>query len=221
MPHPRWFALSLCAVALAFAGCAAQRQIVHLPYALPAAGTARPEAPSAILTTVTDARDDRLLNQFIEAPPADFLREAFAAELRAAGTCSTVTLRPAHEPPHPEDFRIELELRDASWAVPNHAKMAKTAFWTSFLTGGLGGLAYGSTEAKVYGHAAIAVKVTARATNAVLLDATFEHLHEEATSKFKCDTPTTQARVIAAALRGAVQKAAAAVAAKIAAGPSI
>jgi hypothetical protein len=211
--------LSPIVAALFISGCASSRQIVRLPYEMPASRTtvASLTAPSAIITTVGDARDNLLLNQFLDEPPTDFLRKALAAELLSSGAFSQVTPRPEGAPPHRENFVIEMELRDVSWAVPNHGKIVKTAFWASFLTGGIGGLAYGSTETPVYGHAAIGVKLTARATGKVLLDETLEATCEEKAAKLKCDTPTTQSRVMAAALRNAVKKSAAAMAPKVSA----
>jgi hypothetical protein len=214
---PICLTLSPIVAALFLSGCASSRQIVRLPYEMPASGTvvASAAAPSAIITTVSDSRDNLLLNQFLEEPPSDFLRKALAAELRSTGALSQVTPRPESAPPHREDFVIEMELRDVSWAVPNHDKMAKTAFWTSFLTGGLGGLAYGSTGTPVYGHAAIGVKLTDRATGKVFFDETLDAVYEEKIAKLKCDTPTTQSRVMAAALKSAIKKTAAAVIAKV------
>lgn len=177
---------------------------------MPAMGTAKnPAGPSAEITTVQDTREDRSLDEFLSEKPVDFVRKALAAEFVDCGTFANVGLL-AGTPPT-ADLLIEANLREMSWAVPNHAGMVKTAFWTSFLTGGLGGLAYGSTDTPVYGHASIHLKLTQRATGLVVLDQTFDAVHEEHMAKLKCDSLETRARVMALALKAVLVKAAKAI----------
>lgn len=194
-------------LALLAGGCATQRPVVTLPYAMPALGTAPAKAAvnrTAQIGTVTDTREDRSLDMFLSEPPVDFLRKALAAELVAGGAFAQVGTA-SGETPNPS-LVVTLELRELSWAVPNHAGMVKTAFWTSFLTGGIGGIAYGSTDTPVFGRAVVAVKLTEPGTGRIVLDQAFDALHEEHTIKLKCDSLETRARVMAAALKAVLVK---------------
>jgi hypothetical protein len=191
-------------------GCATNRKPVQLPYTFPTRATASPDAPAAEIANVTDTREDRSLDMFLSERTPDFLRKAFAAEFEAAGTFARVAIT-SGAATGPAPLVIDLALKDVSWAVPNHEKMVKTAFWTSLLTGGLGGLAYGSTDTPVFGHAALVVKVTERSSGRVLFNETVETLHEEKMAKLKSDTLGARSQVMAAALKGTLVKAAGAV----------
>ena len=201
--HPiRRLPLTLVFVALvAFAGgCAANRQLIQLPYEMPAVGTANASAPTAEVVNVSDAREDRGVDGFLQDRPAEFVGKAVMAELESAG------LFQAPKANTQAAMHIDVRLNDLSWAVPNHDSMMKTAFWTSFLTGGLGGLAYGSTDTPVFGRASLNLRITERATGKVYFDDKIEVVHQEKMAKLKCDTPKTQAHMIAAALADAMAK---------------
>lgn len=197
--------------ALGLGGCAHQPTTVALPYEAPVMGaTAQTSRPAGLLTGVQDARQDWSLDSFLKEPVADFTRRMLAAELVANGAFASVQEKPGDVS---GGVLIEASLGELSWMVPNHSRMVKTAFWTSFLTGGLGGLAYGATETPVFGHAAIHLKLTDRATAKVLLDQSFDAVHEEHIAKLKSDTLETRTRVMGAALKATLVKAAKAVAA--------
>lgn len=209
-PFRTCLAAGLVTLTFWLSGCATNHPVVKLPYEMPAMRTPV-EAPAGRIASVVDirdAREDRSLDMFLDEPPKAFVRKALAAELTAAGAMQAVST----ENDSAAAIGIEADLNELSWAVPNHEKMMKTAFWTSFLTGGLGGLAYGSTDTPVYGHASIKLKLTERSTGRVLLDENFDALHEERTAKLKCDSLETRARVMAAALKAALVKATQAVA---------
>lgn len=207
---PRFLSrLSLLLLGLFLGGCTAGKPpSIALPYAMSAMGTAAAERPAAEITTVRDSREDRTLDSFLKEPPTRSVEQALAAELTAGGGFSKVS---THTEP-PATILIEADLREMSWAVPNHQGMMKTAFWTSFLTGGLGGLAYGATDTPVFGHAVVALKITERGSGRILLEQSFDAMHEEKMAKLKCDSLETRARMMAQALKLVLVKATQAVA---------
>lgn len=208
--------LAGAASALAFfSGCAGGPKVVPFPYAMPMAAAAAPQQPAAAIQTVVDRRADRSLDPFLAEPPVELVKQAVAAEFASAALFSHVATEPA-----PARIGIAVELLDLSWAVPNHDRMMKTAFWTSFLTGGIGGLAYGSTETPVLGHASIHFKVSDQTTGRALFDDTVEAVHQEKMAKLKCDTLETRANIMAAALKDALTKAATAIGKAQHAGPA-
>ncbi len=197
--------------ALGLGGCAHQPTTVALPYEAPVVGgTDHGSRPIGLLTGVKDARPDWSVDSFLKEPVADFTRRMLAAELVASGAFANVQEKPGDVS---GGIQIEASLGELSWMVPNHSRMVKTAFWTSFLTGGLGGLAYGATETPVFGHASLHLKLTDRTTSKVLLDRSFDAVHEERIAKLKSDTIETRTRVMGAALKATLVKAAKAAAA--------
>lgn len=201
-----WF-IPASILGLAFlSGCATTPQKISLPYVLPGKPSAVPStAQAAKITKVTDSREDRSLDNLLAEAPVDSVRKALAAELVGAGAFSQVSISDETNAPA---IDIEADLHEMSWMVPNHKGMVQTAFWTSFLTGGLGGLAYGSTDTPVYGHAVVKLKLTEHATGHTILDQAFEGREEEHMAKLKCDTPNTRSQVMAAALKKALSGAA-------------
>jgi hypothetical protein len=195
-------------------GCATQRPAIALPYEFPATGSPAAGLPTARVTTVTDHREDRTLDPLLSDKPVELVQKAIEAELAAKGVYAFTSSG------NESAFAIHIaaDLREMSWAVPNHSKMVKTAFWTSFLTGGIGGLAYGSTDTPVFGRAVVHLKLTEPSTGRVVLDQAFDAVHEERMAKLKCDLPQTRARMMAAALKAALVKATAALSPATAAG---
>jgi hypothetical protein len=193
---------------LFFGGCATKPPVISLPYEMPATsmGSNVASASGAEIDIVQDTRADRSLDMFLSERPSDLLRRALAAELISTGVFPTVA--PEASASSPSRFIIEVNLCDVSWAVPNHDRMVKTAFWTSFLTGGIGGIAYGSTDTPVYGHAVVSLKLWDRVNGKVLLEQTFDATHEEHKAKLACDTLQTRAQVMALALKDVLNKAA-------------
>jgi hypothetical protein len=202
--------LLLSVLGFAFlSGCATPPK-VSLPYVWPdrSAPSLTSASHAAEIVKVTDSREDRSLDKFLEENPTDSLRKALAAELVASGAFLRIATSPEA---NPIPTTIEADLHEMSWSVPNYKSMVQTAFVASFLTGGLGGLAYGSTETPVVGHAVVALKIIEQPTGRVILDRTFEGTEEEHMAKLKCDTLQTRAHVMAAALKKALVSASQAV----------
>ena len=188
-------------VALLLGGCASNRQAIYLPYNPPTGSS--PDAPTAVIASITDRRPDGMMGAFLKNGFESFVQESLGAELEAAGILHIASTQnnPAAR------YTIDVTVNDVSWAVPNHSGMVRTVFWTSFLTGGLGGVAYGSTSTPVFGRAEFALRIIDRESGSVVLAQSFEGLHEEHTAKLKCDTMETRARVMAEAWKLAVAKA--------------
>ena len=200
------FSILLAIVVLFLSGCATNRAIVSLPYTMPALGDDTP-SPSSEYTgaiKVIDYRQERSVDMFLSEPVDEFVTKALEAELSSIGAFASIL--PQGSRPAP-DYLVEIYLHEITWAVPNHKGMVKTAFWTSFLTGGVGGLIYGSTDTPVFGHVSVDLKIKESSTNTIVLEESLEGLHEEKIAKLKSDTLTTKARVIAMALKNALVKA--------------
>ncbi len=96
------------------------------------------------------------------------------------------------------------ELTKLEWLVPGYQAMLKKVFVASFLTGGLGGVAYGSTETPVVGNVALKIRVSLDGSEILVRE--IVGTHEEKMAKLKCDTMTTKSTVTGLALSDAVEK---------------
>jgi hypothetical protein len=185
-------------------GCVSQPPKAKLPYAWPVASqtmtvASTEERPSAVIVLVEDKREDRVLEAFLSEPIPETVKRIVAAELGQTGVFSTLEIRPVSTA-RPAAVELGIVLEDVSWAVPNYERMVQTAFWTSFLTGGIGGVAYGSTETPVYGRAALSLRATRLADQAVIFEHRAEAVHEEKKAKFSSDTLETRLHMSATAL---------------------
>lgn len=100
---------------------------------------------------------------------------------------------------------ISVELDSLKWEVPGYQAMVKKVFFSSLLTGGLGGLAYASTKTHVHGDCSI--RVTYSISGVKFHEAKYEFKHVETMAKLKCDTRETRVRVVSAALSNVIGQA--------------
>ncbi|MBI5382197.1 MAG: hypothetical protein HZA31_09890 [Opitutae bacterium] len=187
-----------------FSGCATAPRKTAYPYEYPSIAATKPDAPTAALVDFTDKREDRSQDAIFSETPVTLLSKALNAELLAGGVFSKIEI--GSQSAGGTRWLIEGELQDLSWAVPNHGAIVKTAFWTSFLTGGIGGLAYGATETPVFGRAKLLIRVVDRTSGKALVSEVLESVYEERMAKLKCDTPNTRGRVMTMALKQVLLK---------------
>ena len=186
----------LAVLTLGLSGCAtAQRQAVSLTP--PAVSYISPHSVSVndVTVSVADTRADWSLDGILAKKGtdevADVLRDAVtSANIAKITSESSVPLS------------IEVTLKKLEWFVPGYQAMLKKVFATSFLTGGLGGVAYGSTSTPVIGYATFHVRVRHGATE--LLDREYVGEHTESMAKLKCDSMQTKSRMVSVALGKAI-----------------
>jgi len=178
-------------------GCATAPRTVSLQTKATAYAATTTARVAEINVSVTDEREDRSLD-FILAPEAT--RAVSDVLRRAVLDAKLATLAPEV----PAKWEIHGQLARLDWFVPEYKAMLKKAFATSFLTGGLGGLAYGSTSTPVQGNAVLRLRVVKDGKE--VLSREYVGFWEEKTAKLKCDTMDTKSRVAGAALSDAVEK---------------
>jgi hypothetical protein len=152
---------------------------------------------SELKVTVSDKRADRSIDQILSQKVPDTIKEVIDRSLRET---KAITIQPAADAP----MEIVGELTKLEWFVPGYDAMLKKVFVASFLTGGLGGVAYGSTETPVQGN--VTIKLTALKSGQELLSREYVGIHEEKMAKLKCDVMTTKSRMAGLALSHAVEK---------------
>ncbi len=204
----RSIATLLLLVAMLGLGCATKPNKVRLPYEWPenTAITAMPaSAPTANIASVLDTREDASIDMYLEEPFADTIRAIIAAELTQSRVFSSVAPRSISDAT-PAEFELGVVVEDASWMVPNYDRILKTAFWTSFMTGGIGGVAYGSSSTPVFGRAALSVTATRTSDRTIVFQQRVEAIHEEKMAKLSSDTLTTRLRMISIALKRTMEQ---------------
>lgn len=179
------------------AGCATAPKPIALqtkPTLYSATTTAK---VSDIKIAVSDIRADRTLDPILEKSASDEV----AGALRKALLDSKIALVSTDAK---TAWDVQCKLTRLDWFVPGYKAMLRTAFATSFLTGGIGGLAYGSTSTPVQGNAVLQLRITESGKE--VLNREYVGFHEEKVAKLKCDTMDTKSRVAGLALSDAIEK---------------
>jgi hypothetical protein len=158
---------------------------------------ARPIQVSAIQIEIADQRSDRSLDPILAKRASDAAADAIRAALLASKLAVI-------EPGATQVLEVRGALGKLEWLVPGYQAMLKKVFATSFLTGGIGGLAYGSTSTPVEGHASLQIAVSREGRE--ILQREYIGTHQETTVKLKCDTMETKSRVAGSALSAAIDK---------------
>ncbi len=96
-------------------------------------------------------------------------------------------------------------LEEMKWEVPNYDRILATAFVTSLLTGGVGGVIYGSTKVDVYGDTTLKIKIIEQDTGKILIDKDYKAHIKERKAKLSCDTSTTKSEICGKSLKAAME----------------
>lgn len=181
--------LLLIAITALLSGCAngpAKKATLPITPTQFRASTETKTAQVAI--SVEDKRADNSLDAILELPADQQLTQALQAAIVQSKLLSeNATSKDALD--------ISVSMNKLEWFVPGYKAMIKKAFATSFLTGGLGGLAYGSTDTEVHGLCELTI--TVKWNGEALLTKTYSDAHIEKMAKLKCDSMQTKSRMAA------------------------
>jgi len=92
-------------------------------------------------------------------------------------------------------------VKELAWEVPNYDAMIRNTFLISVATGGLGGLAYGSTDCDFYGKAKVLLLLTDKESKNNILEKEYYYRAEEKIIKLKADSTNERARIIGIAFK--------------------
>lgn len=190
--------LAFIFLSLLCVGCVSQKP---LPFQFSTLQSSPASAPKLLISPVTDQRSKKdTMDKVIEIPAA--LDVVLVKELQNVGLFSSVT-NPSSN--FPKSYQIQTVLKDLRWEVPNYNRTVGTTFAISLLTGGIGGIAYGSTGIDVLGHAKMQFTLT-DSKKKLLLDREYDATFTERKAKLNCDTPDTYREVAAGALKNVIEK---------------
>lgn len=191
-------ASAIIVISALLAACAGQKpKTTELRTTATGYVAAVPVEAAEIQVAMNDSRADRSLDTVLSNHPSDVARDAIAAAVKAS---KIVNVQPLSN----VVWRIEGELEKLDWFVPGYDSMLKKAFASSLLTGGLGGIAYGSTETLVQGNAVLKIRWLQSGREA--LNREYVGYYEEKIKKLQCDTVETKSRVAGLALSDAIEK---------------
>lgn len=187
--------LTLVATAAFLTGCATRQPF---PYEYVTHSTSVTGTSSLAVGPTTDGRRSTSdLDKLLFIPSG--LDEIIVREIQSTGKFAEVVNFAPKSPG--KDFLLEATLQQLVWEVPKYDQLLGTAFGVSFLTGGVGGVIYGSTKTPVIGRAQIAFKLSKPANNRVVLEKQYSGVVSEKLAKFNCDMPGTKRRMASLAIR--------------------
>lgn len=101
---------------------------------------------------------------------------------------------------------LHASIKELSWEIPNLKEQETKAFVISILTGGIGGLIYGSGSTDFYGKAKLRVVLDNRETGRNLLDKEYSSRAEERMARLKTDSANERARIIGRAVKQVMEQ---------------
>jgi hypothetical protein len=187
-------------VASLLTGCARQR----FGYPLPASAAPNPTGKAAEILAISDVRTNRQIDEALVTNYLSQVAEVLTAELQSMGHLRSVFVQGTNS--IRADLLVRTEMQRLEWEVPNYNTIIGITFFASLLTGGIGGIIYGSTSTDVNGMAVVRFEISDINPQRVIMSREFTGRHKERVSKLNCDSNETKARVASLAFRDAVEQ---------------
>lgn len=186
--------LGLLCVIVLVSGCATKGKFVYEPSPRPAEN-AKGKLVAA-LAPLADTRERKhQFNSYYDGDPIKDLQAILENELLGTKLFNKVITVSERNLDVTADVMIEPTLQDLEWNVPDYDALLTKMFIVSFLTGGIGGAIYGSTDIDVHGKATIAIRVTDKVKGTVLIDKSYDGHYDEQIATMQCDLPQTKVKM--------------------------
>jgi hypothetical protein len=192
--------LLLFGLAIAGMGCATHKP---LPFAFSPATPLNANGP---ILTVRPVQDDRGVKDNMDKTLAlpTCLDPVLVTELERSGLFSRVELSTNSQPA--AGYVLQGKLNRLQWEVPGYDRILVTIGIVSFLTGGVGGVIYGSTPADVLGHATVHFTLTDAEGKRILLDREYVATETRSRAKLASDLPSTYRERAATAFKSVLEQ---------------
>jgi hypothetical protein len=175
-------------------GCVSQKPLPFNYSALKAAPESAPSLDVRPTESQRFAKDK--MDKVVDLP--DGLNHIILRELKNSGLFRNVEMKVPST--STTNYSLQATLKELRWNVPNYKQELATTTTISALTGGIGGLAYGSTGIDVHGIARVQF-VLKNQRGGTVLNREYSSTFTERKSKMNCDTPATYREVAAGALK--------------------
>jgi hypothetical protein len=198
--------LFLCFMALFMSGCATT---TSFQYDYPQANK---PALSKLRIACTPPKDERQPNEDVDKiwsrDPVQEVGTIIQEEIRSTGLFSEVISIPKEDKAKRADIQMVLHtsLKELSWEIPNLEEQVAATLAISILTGGIGGLVYGSGNTDFYGNARLRVVLEDQQTGKRLLDKKYSSRAEEKMARLKTDSAEERARIIGKAVKQVMEQ---------------
>jgi len=200
--------LIFCSLILFLNGCA-----TTTPFIYDYPQTAKPVV-TELKIVITYPKDEREPNKEVDKMwsknPVEDIGKVIEDEIQSTGLFrETVLIKKG------EDEKIALNdvqmvlktsLKELAWEIPNLKEQENKTLVISILTGGIGGLVYGSCSTDFYGKAKLRVVLEDRETKKVLLDKEYFSRAEEKMARLKTDSAEERAKIIGKAVKQIVDQ---------------
>ena len=162
------------------------------------------------LQSIRDNRTDREIDKIYANSPSNEVNTILKEEISGTGLVKSVVVKDSSGSADDlrssgANFLVIPVLKELKWEVPGYDTIKTLAFTTSFLTGGVGGMIYGSTSTDVYGIAELSIRIV-DVNSTDVLDKAYTARIEDRKAKLVCDTPGTKSEMVGRALKEAVDK---------------
>jgi hypothetical protein len=157
-----------------------------------------------------DQRSDRDIDKFYETNAIEEIRKILDSEMLGTGFVARVTPPVKDQGGSQNAEKVDLVMRSAikelRWEIPGYDALVSRMFIVSLLTGGIGGLIYGSTSTDVYGHSRLRISLVDEKDGKVYLDKEYTGDSKQSMAKLKSDIPSTKALLIGESLQQAMEQ---------------
>lgn len=184
-----------------FVGCASKTGLIY------------DHPKTDILTTsnlkvaVAHPEDERQPNEKVDkmwaGDPAEDIKKVISDELKSTGLFKEIVVLPLEDKTKLRDvnFILNSSIKDLAWEIPNLEDQEGKMLVISILTGGIGGLIYGSGDTDFYGKAKLKITIKESETNATLLDKEYVSRVEEKMARLNTDSYEERSKIIAKAVK--------------------
>jgi hypothetical protein len=200
--------LMFCSLILFLNGCA-----TTTPFIYDHPKTAKPVV-TELKIAITYPKDEREPNKEVDKMwsknPVEDVAKVLEDEIRSTGLFrETVLINKGEDEKtalNAVHMVLKTSLKELTWEIPNLKEQENKALVVSILTGGIGGLIYGSGSTDFYGKAKLRVILENREKKEVLLDKEYFSRAEEKMTRLKTDSAEERARIIGKAVKQVVDQ---------------
>lgn len=148
---------------------------------------------------------DKEIDEIYKTPPVIEIQKILQDELINSGIFSEIHLA-LETPKSQAGYLIKPSLIRLEWEVPGYGSMVGTTFGVSLLTGGIGGLIYGSTSTDVFGYVDLEIELYDLSSDKLLTKKLYKGLAKQNMAKLSSDSHETKATIIGLAVQSAINQ---------------
>lgn len=165
------------------------------------------QTTSELIIAVSHPIDERQPNEKVDKmwvdDPAKDIEKVISAELKSTGLFKEIVTVSLGDDTklHDVDINLSSSIKELAWEIPNLEEQEGKMLGISILTGGIGGLIYGSGDTDFYGKARLEIAIKENKTNVTLFNKEYISRVEEKMARLKTDSYEERSKIIAKAVK--------------------